>query len=267
MNMSNKKNNFIKVGFFILIFSFLLLLLDIINLPTKLGFNLKVLNFEIWGIYATFLGSGLTLYGVILTINSQYEAQLEDTKRIVKPMLDISASEYDYRHKNIDFSFPKDFPHLPRKDNVDTPSITISLENVGNRELYNLCLGNFESLTFNENGHYYKLSPILYPHHKETLNFCFYEKIGYLNEFNREDKFDLFTSPIKFTAYFQDCLDTWYSQEFQIGIFNQIQKNKSDEETSLEVNIERTNVVSAPKEISNNSLPWGDKQDIWVYYF
>ena len=57
----NRINNFIKIGGLILVISFLLLVLDIVNLPTKLGFNIKTLNVEIWNIYATLLGSGLVL--------------------------------------------------------------------------------------------------------------------------------------------------------------------------------------------------------------
>ncbi len=49
----NRINNFIKIGGLILVISFLLLVLDIVNLPTKLGFNIKTLNVEIWNIYAT----------------------------------------------------------------------------------------------------------------------------------------------------------------------------------------------------------------------
>ena len=42
----NRINNFIKIGGLILVISFLLLVLDIVNLPTKLGFNIKTLNVE-----------------------------------------------------------------------------------------------------------------------------------------------------------------------------------------------------------------------------
>ena len=111
----NRINNFIKIGGLILVISFLLLVLDIVNLPTKLGFNIKTLNVEIWNIYATLLGSGLTLYGVVITIDSQYESQIEDTKRIVKPMIDVSSvDEYNYKNKYIqfDFIFPKAYPNL-----------------------------------------------------------------------------------------------------------------------------------------------------------
>ena len=149
----NRINNFIKIGGLILVISFLLLVLDIVNLPTKLGFNIKTLNVEIWNIYATLLGSGLTLYGVLITINSQYESQIEDTKRIVKPMIDVSSvDEYNYKNKYIqfDFIFPKAYPNLPRKNNVDTPNVTISLENIGTRELYNLYIGNFEATYFDD---------------------------------------------------------------------------------------------------------------------
>ncbi|HFU9738677.1 TPA: hypothetical protein ACGNA4_001940, partial [Streptococcus agalactiae] len=102
----NRINNFINIGGLILVISFLLLVLDIVNLPTKFGFNIKTLNIEIWNIYATLLGSGLTLYGVIITINSQYESQIEDTKRIVKPMINVSpVDEYSYKDKYIQFDF------------------------------------------------------------------------------------------------------------------------------------------------------------------
>ena len=72
----NRINNFINIGGLILVVSFILLVLDIVNLPTKLGLNIKTLNIEVWNIYATLLGSGLTLYGVLITINSQYESQI-----------------------------------------------------------------------------------------------------------------------------------------------------------------------------------------------
>ena len=255
----NRINNFINIGGLILVVSFILLVLDIVNLPTKLGLNIKTLNIEVWNIYATLLGSGLTLYGVLITINSQYESQIEDTKRIVKPLIDVSpVDEYNYKDKYIqfDFMFPKAYPNLPRKYNVDTPNVTISLENLGTRELYNLYIGNFEATYFDNGDHYYQLNPILYSNHKVQLNLMFYEKIGYLNEFNQEDKFHLLISPIKFSTYFQDCLNNWYEQSFKLRIFHQVQADKSDEETSLTVSIERVEIYSAPKEISPDSLPW-----------
>ncbi|HGA4090107.1 TPA: hypothetical protein ACG1VL_001208 [Streptococcus agalactiae] len=255
----NRINNFINIGGLILVISFLLLVLDIVNLPTKFGFNIKTLNIEIWNIYATLLGSGLTLYGVIITINSQYESQIEDTKRIVKPMINVSpVDEYSYKDKYIqfDFVFPKAYPNLLRKDNIDTPNVTISLENLGTRELYNLYIGNFEATYFDDGGYYYQLNPILYSNHKVQLNLMFYEKNGYLKEFNQEDKFHLLISPIKFSIYFQDCLNNWYEQSFKLRIFHQVQADRSDEENSLTVSIERVEIYSAPKEISPDSLPW-----------
>ena len=245
----NRINNFIKIGGLILVISFLLLVLDIVNLPTKLGFNIKTLNVEIWNIYATLLGSGLTLYGVLITINSQYESQIEDTKRIVKPMIDVSSvDEYNYKNKYIqfDFIFPKAYPNLPRKNNVDTPNVTISLENIGTRELYNLYIGNFEATYFDNGGYYYQLNPILYSDHQVQLNLLFYEKIGYLKEFNQEDKFH----------FLGRCLNNWYEQSFELCIFHQVQEDKSEEETSLTVSIERVEIYSAPKEISPDLLPW-----------
>jgi hypothetical protein len=255
----NRINNFIKIGGLILVISFLLLVLDIVNLPTKLGFNIKTLNVEIWNIYATLLGSGLTLYGVLITINSQYESQIEDTKRIVKPMIDVSSvDEYNYKNKYIqfDFIFPKAYPNLPRKNNVDTPNVTISLENIGTRELYNLYIGNFEATYFDDGGYYYQLNPILYSDHQVQLNLYFYEKIGYIKEFNQEDEFHSLISPIKFSTYFQDCLNNWYEQSFELRISHQVQEDKSEEETSLTVRIEGVEIYSAPKEISPDLLPW-----------
>ena len=255
----NRINNFVNIGVLILVISFILLVLDIVNLPTKLGFNIKTLNVEIWNIYATLLGSGLTLYGVLITINSQYEAQIEDTKRIVKPMIDVSSvDEYNYKNKYIqfDFMFPKAYPNLPRKDNVDTPNVTISLENIGTRELYNLYIGNFEATYFDDGGYYYQLNPILYSDHQVQLNLLFYEKIGYLKEFNQEDKFHLLISPIKFSTYFQDCLNNWYEQSFELRMSHQVQEDKSEEETSLTVRIDGVEIYSAPKEISPDLLPW-----------
>ncbi|EGX30616.1 hypothetical protein [Streptococcus salivarius] len=265
----NRKINFIIIGALILVISILLLILDTINFPTRFGFDIKSLNFEIWNIYATFLGSGLTLYGVLITISSQYESQIEDTKRIVKPMINVSSvGEYDYKNKYIqfDFTFPKVYPNLSRKNNVDTPNVTISIENIGTRELYNLYIGNFKATYFNDDGHYYQLDPILYSKHQIQLNLMFYEKIGYLKEFNQEDKFHLLISPIKFSTYFQDCLNNWYEQSFELRIYHQVQTNKSDEETSLTVSIERVSIDSAPKEISPDLLPWVTNPSKLVYY-
>lgn len=202
----NRINNFIKIGGLILVISFLLLVLDIVNLPTKLGFNIKTLNVEIWNIYATLLGSGLTLYGVLITINSQYESQIEDTKRIVKPMIDVSSvDEYNYKNKYIqfDFIFPKAYPNLPRKNNVDTPNVTISLENIGTRELYNLYIGNFEATYFDDGGYYYQLNPILYSDHQVQLNLVFYEKLVILKNSIRKINFICSFLPSNFQPIFR----------------------------------------------------------------
>lgn len=117
-------------------------------------------------------------------------------------------------------------------------------------------IGNFEATYFDDGGYYYQLNPILYSNHKVQLNLMFYEKNGYLKEFNQEDKFHLLISPIKFSIYFQDCLNNWYEQSFKLRIFHQVQADRSDEENSLTVSIERVEIYSAPKEISPDSLPW-----------
>ena len=101
-----------------------------------------------------------------------------------------------------------------------------------------LYIGNFEATYFDDGGYYYQLNPILYSDHQVQLNLNFYEKIGYLKEFNQEDEFHLLISPIKFSTYFQDCLNNWYEQSFELRISHQVQEDKSEEETSLTVRIE-----------------------------
>ena len=44
----NRKINFIIIGALILVISILLLILDTINFPTRFGFDIKSLNFEIF---------------------------------------------------------------------------------------------------------------------------------------------------------------------------------------------------------------------------
>lgn len=173
------------------------------------------------------------------------------------PMLKLEKGEYDYRHKYIqfDFTFTEESKNRDRKDIPNTANVTINIKNIGQRELLNLYVGNFEATFFSENNFYYSLYPILYANDTISLNFSFYEKGMYDND-DCEEKYHTLISPMTFNFFYKDCLDNWYVQKFSLSLMHSISENIPIDEKALNIEIERINIETPPHELLYRPLPW-----------
>lgn len=184
----------------------LLLAADGVNFFSRIG--IPVENFNnmlvdaVINIIASVIAGALTLCGVYLTIEDNKKEKAIENKRLVMPMLKISASEYDYRHQYIqfDFIFTDESVLRERKNISDTATVTIEIKNVGQRELYDLHLGDFESLVFDEGSRSYAMCPVIYARDSININFMLYEKGSYDLDLT-ENKFDTLISPLSFHVY------------------------------------------------------------------
>lgn len=233
----------------------LLLIADGINFFSYIG--IPVGNFNeitvgaVVAIIASVVAGALTLFGVYLTIEDNKKEKASETKRLVMPMLKISASKYDYKWKYIqfDFNFTEESKLRERKDIPNTENITINIENVGQRELCNLYLSEFESTFFDEGGYSYMMHPIIYAGDSVNINFGLYEK-GIYDSDLKEDKFDTLISPISFSCLYKDCLGTYYKQKFTITLFHQLKEGFGLDQKALSSSIDRITIDTAPQEIT-----------------
>lgn len=242
----------------VIICSVLVLIIDYFDLPScLLGIQITHFNETVVTSIITILGSFiagiLTLLGVIITIKENNNDKIKETKRLIKPLLKISATEYDYKWKYIqfDFNLTDESKNRDRKDISDTASITLNFKNIGQRELCDFYLCEFKSTYFCEGGNSYQLQPIIYSGDSVNINFCVYEKGAY-----DADKFDevfhTLISPISFLCVFDDCVGNHYKQEFEITLFHQIAPNVPLEERALSLSIDRIKICSAPEELTNS---------------
>lgn len=232
----------------------LILVADGVNFFSFIGIPIRNFNEisvgAVVSIIASVIAGALTLLGVYLTIEENKKEKKSDTKRLVMPMLKIFRSEYDYKWKYIqfDFNFTEESKLRERKDIPDTENITISIQNVGQRELGDLYLGEFDSTFFDEGGCSYAMHPIIYAGDSVNINFCLYEKGTYDSDL-REDKFDTLISPISFSCFFKDCLGTCYKQRFTITLFHQLEKGCGLDQKALSSSIDRITIDTSPQEI------------------
>lgn len=202
-------------------------------------------------IIASIIAGALTLYGVYLTIEDNKMEKRAETKRLVMPMLKIFRTEYDYKWKYIqfDFNFTEESKSRERKDIENTENISINIQNVGQRELYELYLAEFKSTYFDEGGRSYAMHPIVYAGDSININFGLYEK-GVYDLDSKEDIFDTISSPISFSCYFKDCLGTCYKQQFIITLFHKLEDGCELSQKALRASIDRIMIDSAPQEVS-----------------
>lgn len=233
----------------------LILIADGINFFSSIGFPVEKFNdvsvSAVVSIVASVISGSLTLVGVYLTIEDNKKEKLSETKRLIMPMIQITNSKYDYKWKYIqfDFNFTEESKIRKRKDIVDTENITINIKNVGQRELYDFCLGEFKSTFFDEGNQSYSMYPIIYSDDSVNVNFSLYEKGSY--DFDlQNDKFSAYVSEISFSCFYKDCLGTCYKQAFTIALLHQITERIPLEQKALNASIERITIDSPPQEIS-----------------
>ena len=253
------KNKIIWTSIIIIcIVSLLLLIADGWNFFSFIGIAVNNFNGILVGavvsIIASVVAGSLTLLGVYLTIEDNRREKEFETKRLVMPMLKISSAEYDYKWKYIqfDFNFTEESRGRARKNICETENITLNIENVGQRELKDLYLGEFESTYFDEGGYSYSMHPIIYAGDSVNINLGLHEKGEYDSD-SKEDKFDTIISPISFSCFFDDCLGTHYKQRFTITIFHQLQEGLGVEEKALTTSIDRIVIDSAPQQIEKET--------------
>lgn len=203
------------------------------------------------------LGGIFAFVGIRITLENQRKEVRYENKRKALPFIDINDSEYDYKNKYIQFDFhlTEDSKQGESKDISDTAKITISIENVGMREMYNLYLGDFESEFFFARGEYFSVIPIVYKNKSLDLTLSFYEKLKYDNV--DSSKLDnLLISPLRLSCYFRDCYDNWYYQQFSVNLFHKFTSNCPENTKALDVGFSGSDVLSQPLEIPFEDLPW-----------
>lgn len=203
------------------------------------------------------LGGIFAFVGIRITLENQRKEVRYENKRKALPFIDINRGEYDYKNKNIqfDFCFTKESKKRKRKDIPDTAKITISIENVGMREMYNLHIGDFESEYFVASEDYYNLIPIVYKNKAININLTFYEKRKYDNDISEELNHLLIT-PLIFKCYFRDCYNNWYHQQFSITLMHKINSNCAENMKALDISFNGSDILSQPLEIPQENLPW-----------
>jgi len=205
------------------------------------------------------IGGLFTFFGVKMTINKEdKDKRLEDKKRVL-PLLKLSESKYDYRYNYItcDFVTTEESKKRIRKNISDTATITFSINNVGERELYDLTICNIDSVYFKTNSNLYKISPIVYKNDKVNINLVIRELGKYDNDNNNSfHTNDLLISGISFDCYFKDCFDNCYYQKIELFLFHKINYGVPLDKRALEVSIKDFNILTKPIEVEEKDLPW-----------
>ncbi len=256
----NKKILLITV---ILIFPIIIFaILDFINITNYLPFTdrydwLAFIGAAIGGI----IGGLFTYIGVKITIEDNKRIHELENQKNVLPLIKLENIEYDYKYKYIsfDFLYTEESKKRKAKDIVDTEHISFMIKNVGERELYDLHLADFNSTYFFTECDSFELEPIIYKNDGIGINFNLYEKGKYDNDNLPYDLNDTIISPITFNVYFKDCYNNWYYQTVQINLFHQIIPGKGLKDKALNASIKDFKVLSSPIEILSDGLPWNKK--------
>lgn len=245
---------------------------DFFNIPSRMGWT-STMNSKIWleciftytvTILSAIIGAFITIKSVKLSIEDQEKVRIEENKKKALPLLKIDKEEhYDYRYQYFQFNciFTEESKERERKDLSDTARVTLKINNVGMRELYNLCIGDFESTFFKVENEYLYISPIVYKDDSININLFFYEMGCYDNDLLRENLNEII-SPIQFKCYFKDCYENWYYQTLNLSLIHKIIENTPLEQRALEIYIMDTEVASAPKEIKYEDLPWNNGKEL-----
>lgn len=252
----------------IVFFPITMFYLDFYNIPSKMGWINKINSNEwlnvtftyIVGILSAMIGAYMTIRSVKLSIEEQERIRIEENKKKALPLLKVSIEEqYDYRYKYFQFDclFTEESKKRKRKDIVDTAKVSIKLENVGMRELYDLYIGDIQSNVFKENSEYHKMHPIIYKDDFVCINLFFYE-MGCYDKDKSKVKYDTVINSMTFNCYFKDCYNNWYYQTLQLSLMYQIVKDTPAEQRALNISINNTEIVSPPIEIEEKNLPWNN---------
>lgn len=273
----NKSKSLTKILFLlailtVILFPIIIFCLDFYNFPSKIGW-IKNINSNVWlniiftyviGILTTLIGAYMTIRSVKMTIKEQEKVRKEEEKKKALPLLKISAEkEYDYRYKYLQFScyFTEESKKRERKDIVGTANVTIKLENVGMRELYDLYIGDIESSVFKEDNKYHKIHPIIYKSDYLKINLYFYEMGSYDKDLS-EEKYDTIINFMTFNCYFKDCYNNWYYQTLQLSLMYNLEKNIPENERALNISVSNTEIISPPIEIKEQDLPWNNGESL-----
>lgn len=211
------------------------------------------------------IGGIFAFAGIKITLENQRKEIEFENKRKALPFIDVKAGQYEYKHRYIqlDFCLTEESKERERKDIPDTAKITLSLENVGLRELYDLHIGNIKSSFFSTQFDIYRTTPILYCNKTMELNLNFYEKGSYDND-SLESRYHTLISPLIFKCYYRDCYDNWYHQEFSVSLMHTITPNIDINQRALDINFENCVVMSQPIEIPENDLPWENEDSLCI---
>lgn len=230
-------------------------------IPSSIG----VISAEFTGEWLQWMGSfiGGTIGGIFafigikITLENQRKDIEFENKRKALPLIDIYTGDYDYKNKYVQFDFwpTEKLVQGKRKDIQDTARVTLNLENVGLREMYDLYIGDIESDKFNCHNDYYFITPIIYHQKSIALNLSFFENVSFVN-LDKKVLDNLYISPITFKCYFRDCYDNWYHQHFSLSLMHRLNSKVSPDQRSLDISIERYEILSRPIEISQEKLPW-----------
>lgn len=209
------------------------------------------------------IGGLFTFFGVKITINDSKKQHDLENKKTVLPLLKLKQVEYEYNYKYIEFDFyyTAESKDRERKNLYHTPVISFSINNIGERELYDLYISDIGSTYFFSEHDSHSIAPIIYKDDKININFLIYEHGKYDNDTLPNEIFDTIVSPICFSCYYKDCYNNWYYQKFEIRLFHSLESNVPEDECALNVSIEDFNILSAPIEISKEELPWNKEKD------
>lgn len=267
----NEKVLFWGVGI-VVFFPITIFYLDFCNIPSKIGW-INNINSNEWlniiftytvGILSALIGAYMTIRSVKMSIDEQEKVRKEEEKKKALPLLKINAEkEYDYRYKYMQFScfFTEESKERKRKDIPDTANVTIKLENVGMRELYDLYIGDIQSSVFKEDNEYHKMHPIIYKDDSICINLSFYEMGNYDKDLS-DEKYDTMINFMTFNCYFKDCYNNWYYQTLQVSLMYNLMKDIPIDERALNISVSNTEIISPPIEIKECDLPWANGKSL-----
>lgn len=227
-----KNNNFFSSNkFLIIIFSCvgILCILDIFDIPSKLGFLTKPVELNSWvslAITSLFVifSAVITIRSVILSIQNQETQRKEDNEKAVLPMGKIEKpSEQNIRREEDGLiSVCSIYNKKGKTEKIDSYKyIKLNFKNVGVREMYNTKIKIVENEHFSSSD-YQELSPIIYSNDAALIAFNIATKRPVIeNNSTVEDiggNIVKSIAPIIFDVYYTDCYGDSYKQRFQVEV-------------------------------------------------
>ena len=143
-----KKYKKIFITFFVIAF----LTPVIVLCPSQIGVIPRSIGIVIVEYIGALLAGLIGFAGIYVTIQNEKEKQHIEDKRKALPLLEITAlSAYDYKYKYISFDYSSNDRNIheePKTSKDISDTVSISIKNVGYRELYELHIGDFSSVCF-----------------------------------------------------------------------------------------------------------------------